>query len=62
MQEFVAMGGYAFYVWSSFALSVFGVVYLYVSAKSSFKKKYKEVSVWQIRHKKQKGHLDESSS
>ncbi len=52
MQEFFSMGGYAFYVWSSFGFSIAGLIYLYLASKSSFKKKFNEVSIWQIRENK----------
>ena len=54
MQDFFTMGGYAFYVWSSFAFGIACIAYLYTSAKLSFNKKFKEVSIWQIRQKKDK--------
>ena len=54
MQEFFSMGGYALYVWSSFVFGIACIVYLYTSAKMSFNKKFKEVSIWQARQKKAK--------
>ena len=49
MQEFINMGGYAFYVWTSFALGLVSVIYLYFSAKNLHTKKLKEVSLWNAR-------------
>lgn len=52
MQEFINMGGYAFYVWTSFGLGLVSLVYLYVSARSLHTKKLKEASVWIVRQNK----------
>lgn len=52
MQEFFNMGGYAFYVWSSFGFSIAGLVYLYFASRSSYKNKLKQVTIWQAREKK----------
>lgn len=49
MQEFIAMGGYAFYVWGSFGLSLIGLIYLFLSAKDSEKKNLAKVKAWQLR-------------
>lgn len=56
MQEFINMGGYAFYVWSSFGLGVLSVVYLYSAAKSSNEKKIKQVRAWIARQNAQLKH------
>ena len=56
MQEFFNMGGYGFYVWTSFGLGIASVVYLYYDAKWSNAKKMKQVKIWIARQQKNKEH------
>jgi len=49
MQEFFQMGGYAYYVWSSFAFGILGISYLYYSAKISEKKNFNIAKAWNLR-------------
>jgi len=52
MSEFLSMGGYGPYVWSSFALGVISLVYIYFSAKRHLAKQSDIVRDWQKRNKK----------
>lgn len=52
MNEFLNMGGYAFYVWSSFGLSLLGLIIIYFMAKSYDKKQHDEIRTWIKRSKK----------
>ncbi|MBT8142845.1 MAG: heme exporter protein CcmD [Gammaproteobacteria bacterium] len=54
MQEFFAMGGYALYVWSSFGISLLGIVYLYFEARKYHKKQQRLVRYWLHRQSKKK--------
>lgn len=46
MSEFIDMGGYAFYVWSSFGLSLIGILYIYFSARNYSAKQHDEIRSW----------------
>lgn len=52
MSEFLNMGGYGFYVWSSFGFSLLGLVIIYVSAQAYDKKQHEEIHAWIKRNKK----------
>lgn len=52
MAEFLDMGGYAFYVWSSFGLSFFGLLTIYFMAKRYDTKQQDEIRGWIDRQKK----------
>lgn len=41
--EFLAMGGYSAYVWSSFAITFVAMAWLVVSAKLTRRKLFKEI-------------------
>jgi len=46
INEFFAMGGYGFYVWSSFGLSLFGLLLIYFAAKRFEKRKRSDIALW----------------
>ena len=54
MQEFLNMGGYAFFVWASFGFGLVCLMYLFFAAKSSYKKNVADVAIWQTRENKKR--------
>ena len=52
MSEFFNMGGYAFYVWTSFGISVFGLILMYWLSKRYDQKQHDDVRAW-IKRRKQ---------
>jgi len=48
MQEFINMGGYAYYVWASFTFGFCAIAYLYVHVKDNEKQKYKIAKAWHL--------------
>ena len=51
MTEFLNMGGYAFYVWASYGLSVIGLFFIYLRAKHYDKKQHEDIRTWIERSK-----------
>ncbi len=49
MYDFFNMGGYAYYVWSSFAFGVLGIAYLYFSSKQAEKRNFNIAKTWNLR-------------
>ena len=47
MSEFLSMGGYGFYVWSAYAVSVLGVGFLIVSTLAAWRKAKRALDVLQ---------------
>lgn len=49
MSDFLSQGGYGFYVWSAYAVSVLGVGYLIASTLAAWRKAKRALAVLQIR-------------